>query len=307
LPRLPRASWEGWFLIAIPRRPGPVRWTKTHLFRSRGGRRRAPLAAVEGLGRERELACWVGTSSGVSCFRHEPEPGELSADAGCFSLTVPGRLRFAGEPDRLAFSWREPDGAALDYELGRRTRVDWARAGDLLGYFGLLSTLRGRVRDAGARHEIGGLGVAEHAWGASVPLPRRALLGGHWHWDVLAFERTRGGDLPDGSALAALACDVPLLGQRCLGAGGAVEALPGERFGAFRVEVPGRRGRQAPRRWIGKLRGTAGELTYEAAASTPAAEPFPRGAFLGFDFEASYRTDGRRVTLHGSGFSEQGL
>ena len=49
LARWPHSPWEGWFIIAVPKKGSPVRWAKAHLFHSQPRRGFHPLSAVEGL------------------------------------------------------------------------------------------------------------------------------------------------------------------------------------------------------------------------------------------------------------------
>ncbi len=299
LPRMPGASWEGWFFIAIGRRGQTIRFAKWHLFRG-GSARLHPIAAAEGLRGPGELCSFAGTASQVLHLPMPVEPDDITADRHVLSLTVPGRLRLAG--DGAGVRLRVDDPAGLSAEVTCRPggdRLEWARWGGLLSYVGFPGPIEGRLRGFGGDHPLVGQGIVEHAWGASLPFdPLRVRV--PWQWDVLASEQE------DEPLLAALAIQLPrrpLVRVRGRLPGGATARF--DRHAVTYLEVGDA---CAPRRWLGRMSGPAGELDYEAQAATPAVPAFAGGAFLGFDFTARWRPAGSgERRLEGSGFAEHRL
>ena len=318
-PRLRRfgpTNWEGWFLIAVAGRGQAVRWTKTHLFRSAPPRGFHPLSEFEGLSSPGELVTYIATADSIREQRDEIATDDPGIAGQGFGIDLDD-LAWQGEPPRYTFARSMDDGVRVDLQVETRDRVDWVRLPGLINYFGYHSGLAGTVTlGEGRAEEFSGLGVQEHAWGASLPFDPNRFVLGPWHWDVLSFEEVDGEGLPDHAALAALSVPIPGLGSRCLRAMG---RLPGEPFGplsAFRVEhlefgsIPGpddRPGLSYPTRWRGSLRNSRGSLSYEAWASTPPVRAVEFGCFLGFDFEAVHEPrSGPSRRLTGSGFCECG-
>jgi hypothetical protein len=282
LPR-PDRAWEGWFFIAVGRRGTTVRFAKWHLFRASG--RGHPIAAVEGLRGPAELCTFVGTAERVL---HQPEPlgwGEIDARPGALALAVGDRFHMSGGD---GVTLRAP-GAELSCRP--RDRLEWARW-PFLHYVGFPGPLAGRLTAFGAEHRLEGTAIVEHAWGSSLPFdPLRVRA--PWQWDVLCFD-----DEPDAPLLAALSIALPF-GRRAVRVRGRLPGGARAEFTRHRVDYL-----DGVRRWRGRMHGPAGELDYEAVAATPAAEAFPGGAFLGFDFAGRWRRGGQVRAISGSGFAE---
>ncbi len=313
LPRWPGSPWEGWFVIGICRRGSSVRWTKTHLFRSRRMGGFHPVSAVEGLTAEGELVGTVGFADRIVEAREPLVPGDLQSGDSGLALTVPGRWDLRGVESRFELGWRggtQPLEVKLSVE--GRDVVRWARYGPLLRYLGVQGPLEGMVGVGRAAARVAGLGVVEHASGARVPFNPARAVPGRWHWDVLSFERdeTSGADL-SGVGLASLTLRTKSLGAYELGCGGRLPVETEGKLSARVVEYLGVAslgdGRSYPLQWRGRASAGAAELTYEARISTPLSACTPGGGFVGFDFEATLNAPGaepRRYT--GSGFCECG-
>ncbi len=297
-PRMPRAAWEGWFWIAIPAAPSPVRWAKVHVFRS-DPQRGVPIAAVEALTAERELRSWVAAAAHVDERRSTPAAGAIVAVNAGVHVHGDDALSARRDHDR----WRLDHGKVA-IELAPRDRIVWARVPRVLTYVGVHCDLDGEI----AGEPVRGLGVLEHAWGASLPVHPSRLVRGPWHWDVLSVASSDSEPVD----FAALAVSLPALGARGARARGrAPGSGEASSFSSFAVRVLERAtpepGDPAPRRWTAELRGRAGALHYEAVASTPVARPAPDVAFLGFDFEGTWRPRaGAALRVRGRGFSEHG-
>ena len=300
LPRWPRSAWEGFFVIAIPRRGCPVRWLKTHLFRSRARRGFHPIAAVEGLTAKGELWGTAAFGDRLVEGRAAFEPEALRVGATGLALELPGRARLWEEAGQVALWWRD-EASQLEASLTLEPRevVQWARLPPALRYLGVHARLKGALKVGKVSHDLSGLGVVEHAFGALVPFDPARFPLGRWHWDVLSFE-------DDDGALATLTVNAPLLGMRGLRAGGQVPGVmvaPISAAGVEYLEVE----HDHPKRWLGRARGSTGELVYEAVASTPLARAAPGGGFLGFNFEATFTAAGARPRhFAGRGFCECG-
>jgi hypothetical protein len=329
---MPRAGWEGWFLITIGAARDPVRWTKTHLFRCSGRRGRHPLAAVEGLEAAGEIVTFVGTKERVLRFERKFTPGELSTES---ALALDGALDWRlGEPMRFL---RSHEAHRIELEVlnpASSERIAWIRVPGIISYITRFATARGEIQlDTGPAIEHHGLAVFEHAYGTEVHFaPRKHLVRGPWHWDVLA--------LPNNGAAGALAVTLPGLGMVGVRAAGNL----GDRFRALRrpkiKRDPDRaRARARPRErereparfdhdhdhdhvhgyehehehdqadvhWRGLLREPGGpSLEYHAVASTPIVTAGPGVFFVGFDYSGELRTAGRSTPISGTGFAEFG-
>jgi hypothetical protein len=306
LPRLGRRGWEGWFVITIGEPGAEVRWTKTHLFRSKRRPGTHPIAALEGLTTPAELVTYVATADRIYETRCELAPEAIEPDRESFSIVVADELRIDGLPPTFHMM-RKVDEAeiAIDLDLTIRDRIDWARWSPIVQYFGLHSRVAGSLTLSGEVKDLAGLGVLEHAWGINLPFDPNHGVREAWHWDVLSFDE----DAPCGAA--ALSLPLPLFGNRGVRAAG---RIPGQSFGrlrGFRVEYLAfdtsahpASGHVVtyPTRWIASLHDRNTLLSYEARATTPLAHAAPDGGFLGFAFDADYR--GRR--LAGTGFTECG-
>jgi hypothetical protein len=292
-PRMPKVGWEGWFLITIGAPNDPIRWTKTHIFRCSGRRGRYPLAAVEGLEAQGEIVTFVGTRSGVLRFERAFERGELDAGA---SLAIDGACEWQlGEPMRFL---RTQDAHRIELEIERPSasdRIAWIRLPRVIEYVTRFANAKGSVvLDGGPAIEHSGLALFEHAYGAEVHFsPRKRLVRGPWHWDILA--------LPQGAA-GALAVSVPGLGMIGLRAAGKI----GDRFrGLSRPQI---KRDHVDVGWRGLMRDPGGpSLHYSAVASTPVVTAAPGVFFVGFDYTGELRDrSGSTQSISGSGFAEFG-
>lgn len=305
VPRSPQARWDGFFLIAIFPPTSHIRWFKFHLFVGANRPGRVPLAALEGMGGAGEIFEAV-------CFKDrlffERQPASLDIVQACldpFALCVPDRFELSGSWP--AFSLTVTDaaqGLKGDFELEARDRQQWCRLGNFLSYFGLHSTLKGKLTVQGRDYPLQGLGILEHAWGTDTRIPLTRLFKGFWHWDVLWF----GAPKQTHAAVAALAVAPLGVGAFPLRGGGRV---PGHGFQAFRglrvryLETRDVAGATAPVRWEGSIQNKSGRIMYVAQAAGPVLQPFEHGVFLGFTFEGTYKSrGGSESPISGTGFTE---
>jgi hypothetical protein len=276
------AGWEGWFCIGIGDASCDVRWTKTHAFRSdvRAGMR--PVAAVEGLEAPGEIVTWVATREGkVIESRTALDPPSV-AHALDIRGPFPGaRVRRGGD-------------ATMQLDVELRDRMEWASFSRILRYFGACGPALGSISMHRRTHDLSGVGIVEHAWGALAPFDPMRFVRGPWHWDVLAFD---DGARSIAAALWVSLPGFPLRGVRANGRLPGVEATPR----AVRVE------RNADvSRWRATIAAGDAELTYDATTTTEIARAAPGGGFVGFDFEGTLR-DGRTTrAVRGRGFAEHG-
>ncbi len=317
LPKMPRAGWEGWFSILIARKGSPVRWTKTHLYRSRKIPFFHSMGATEGMTSAGEMLTLVGLKDRVHKDFSEFSTYGVRAGDRNYSLALDG-LQWNGECPSFQFDRHTADGKMkVRLDLKARDRIEWVGLPGVITYFGLHSEAKGFIVANGERHEVRGLAVQEHAWGGLVPFDPLLVVRGRWQWDVLSFEEAQGiGKIEEPTALAGIWLPVP--GRRSFGMR-AEGRLPGtgyHKFRGYKVEYLetekiecGHKGKPGiyPKRWLGTLSDSRGNLSYEAVASTPPAAVAPGGGFIGFDFEATYRPkSGAARKMSGSGFGEFG-
>ena len=304
-PRMPRASWEGWFFIAIGSRDSEIRWTKTHVFRAR---RNYPLAAVEGLVSPGEVVTLIGLRDRIVEVRQTFAKEDLHCDDVPFQLALGQTLRWSAKSDTFSFS-RKTHNPELTLNLSGRLhdRLQWAKFPGFLNYFGIHAEVKGTLRFDAMEHGFRGLGIMEHAWGASLPVHPARFITGPWHWDVLSFDTENPGPPP---AAASLWIPIPGMGTKAVRAFARWPGGPLRRVRArpvHYVETRSERGRIVPVRWKTVLDDGEGYLEYEALASTPPAFEAPGGAFMGFTFNAAYFPKiGTPREWKGNGFTEFG-
>lgn len=272
-----RAGWEGWFAIGIGDASCDVLWTKTHAFRSDAREGMRPLAAVEGLEARGEIVTWVATRERVIESRTAVDPS-----------SVADRLRIEGALPQAHV--RRSGDATLELDVDFRDRMEWAQFPRILRYFGACGRALGSIAIGGATHDLSGVAIVEHAWGALVPFDPMRFVRGPWHWDVLAFD--------DDTRTVAAALWVSLPGYPLRGVRAAGK-LPGldDAPRAVRVERD-----DDVRRWRASIAAGGAELAYEAIATTDLARAAPGGGFVGFDFEGTLRSQ----RVRGRGFCEHG-
>lgn len=294
-PRRPDGGWDGWFAIGIFPENSQVRWCKLHVFVSSARPGRKPLALIEGM-----------------------EHGELMALVGLADRTVVERaplaestVRYSGErlglsaADRLDWRGGWPH-FQLEHTTGRvgarlhvaaHDPVRWIGAGRALSYFGVHGTLGGEVLLDGAALPLAGLGVVEHAWGASVPVDARAFVRGFWQWDVLAFHD------PPHAAVAALA--VAPLGRHAIPLTGHGRTPGGELAQRRGLRVRHLEAKDGlPTRWDGLVEGGGERIEYHARAVGEPARVLDHGAFFGFAFEGRVTRGTSTRAVSGTGYSE---
>src|SRR5262249_24633314 len=112
-------------------------------------------------------------------------------------------------------------------------------------------------------HDLSGIALVEHAWGALVPFDPMRFVRGPWHWDVLAFD--------DGarSIAAALWVSLPGFPLRGVRANGRLPAVD-EPVRAVRIE----RGAEV-KKWRATIAAGDAELTYDAVTTTELARAAP--------------------------------
>ena len=303
LPRMPRSHWEGWFLIAIGDGAGEVRWTKTTIFRAR---RQTPLAAVEGLTAEGQVETLVGFADHIVTAVTPFKPEELDAQRGEFALALGDALRLRARGDTVQADLRGV-GLSVTARAWPVDRLGWAALPPALHYFGMHGPVEATVDAGGRRSELRGLGVVEHAWGASLPFNVARLVPGRWHWDVLRF----GGE-PDESPASAAGLWLTLPGAGMCGVRGFAR-FPGGPFLTGRPKAiaylheEATDGRRFPTRWRACIATPAGRLDYEAQSTTPLSPSAPGGGFFGFAFTGTFHpTSGSPRDVRGTGFTECG-
>jgi hypothetical protein len=298
-PRMPRAGWEGWFVITVGGAAARVRWTKTHVFRKSGRPGLRALAAVEGLDAPGEVVSFVATGDRVHRFDRRFEPGDLGFGSTGWPMILEGtdrpELDWRASEERMPF--RRTSGAPgldllVEIERHANDRIRWIRLPPLLTYVSRLAQATGSCAIEGQTQAIEGLALVEHAFGSLVHFDPMRLIRGPWQWDVLSFG--------DGCGIAALAITVPAIGLRGVRAAG---RIPGESFRSFSGFALETARTGAPQSWRGCMRDRRGGLlSYEAIAKTPIAEASPGVGFMGFEFEATYA----KRKLSGTGFTEFG-
>lgn len=312
VPWVPRASWDGWFAIAIFPPASPVRWLKAHLFHRACRPGWHPLAAVEALDENSEtLVTWATTDS-FEVYQEELESPDIRWSAFPLEVMLEGRFLLRGRTPSYTMTFNLPDAATearFSFEAG--WPIWWSRWGRLLTYAGQHSTVRVELSCHGAQREMEGFGVMEHVCGISLPFDFTRFLPFHYHWDVLAFHQESA---PHSSAAG---LSIGRMGETLLKLR-SVASLPGHPREAasgltVRLLETGRgRGSDGtdflvPRRWEGTVRGRGSEFTYEAHASTPVADIIPGGGMLGFDFQGEWHSPGIGIeSWGGTGFTEYG-
>jgi len=312
LPMVPRASWDGWFAIALFPPEAPLRWLKAHLFHRACRPGRHPLAVFEGMDAVSELVIMFADTRETTISRCDLNLTKLQSTTSPFCVEAPNCFRFAGETPQFTMDFRLPEAQTrASFRFTTDWPIWWSRWGRLLHYVGQHAMVTAELERAGRKIMHSGLGVMEHVCGAAPPFDVTRLAPLHWHWDVLSFTT------PDdpGASAAGLA----------LGLGGRTRVrlraglrLPGEKARALRgldvrylefSEEPGPDGRPiaVPQAWEGVMNNRRGELRYEARRATPVAKVVPGGGFLGFDFTAEWRPPrGASRPLSGVGFCEYG-
>jgi hypothetical protein len=254
-PRAPaRAAWDGYFFIAIfP----SGEWCKIHLFT--GGPKHC-VSALEGLdGGGQELAL-IGRVAAVE--RRGSSIERVTERRGRDVSFEPARVVAKG----------------IEAQVEAKDRFYWIRVPRLLTYF--TETGRTRVTIDGMTRE--GLGLVEHAWGASTRVDVARLAPRRWHWDVLSLGGSR--------FFAGLAFGA--LGVGAHGAARLEEELPLSRVNRLRIRVrdwSAQGERRVPQRWAGTMVTRSGALRYEARAATPASPEGDGGGCLGFTWEGELR------------------
>jgi len=323
VPWAPRASWDGWFAIAIFPQGSGIRWLKAHLYRCVCKPGRKPLAAVEGFGDRSEMLITWGTERTVEVHSFEVDAEGIEALSSPLRIELRDRFLLEGDAPSYTLFFKLPDEkteARFTFEAG--WPIWWSRWGKILNYVGQHSHVRAALThrgDPGMKAEQEGFGVMEHVCGISLPFDFTRVLPLHFHWDVLAFH-TPGSPFDSAAGLSIGRKGENLIELR------AAAQLPGQSPQAMRglrpcyLEVTREtdeegRERMIPVRWEGILGNRSGRFHYEARASTPVAPILPGGGFLGFEFEGEWRPsnaggqapmDAGRETWKGTGFSEYG-
>ena len=300
LPQVPRAKWDGWFVIGIFPPESEINFLKIQIYHAKLHKNEHSLASVEGM-QDSEAVIMAGTrknnflhsvrfSSNDFSEKHDP----FNVSAGDFKITLgTAEVKSKNISCQLGYS--------MNY------RLPWLTLNKILTYVGYHGCMDAEVTLDGKKIKSKGLGILEHAFGWALKwLSPRAFLRGFWHWDVLSFCGNDGAQLEDG--VAAL-CLSPFGGKN----------LPLRGFGKF----PGENAQNlsgltvsylektgdglliSPKHWRGTVKSKDGLFHYEAKASTEPVSGIPGGGFMGFTYEGEYKKRGGTSTLlSGSGFTE---
>lgn len=284
--RSPPAGWEAHLLIAVFSDGRDPKWCKIQLFSgaARGGG--WCVSAVEGMNGAAEELVLLGHGDRVERFARAPASGEPRRAADRWELRT-SNLLWRGAPPELKLAIAEP-------RIVARTRtphvVRWAALGDALSYASAIGSVDWNGRS--------GVALVEHAWGAESPVDLSFFSPRRWQWDVLVTGEARACA---GLSLGAASFGVPagggLVGDGALrrGRGLVVRDVAWSRAGDRRV----------PERWSATLRLEGGAMRYAARRTTPVAETFPKGGYLGFEWEGAWHPDDDAPRpMRGAGFGE---
>jgi len=312
VPWVPRASWDGWFGIGIFPPGAPLRWVKAHFFHRACAPGKHPLAAVEGLDAESELALVWATPDEVVQLRGETGSERPVSSPSPFRVSMEDRFLLEGAAPRysLAVKLAEHQAEArFAFETG--WPIWWSRWGRLLAYAGQHAAAHLSLTHLGREQSLQGFGVLEHVCGISLPFDFTRRLPLHYHWDVLAFH-TPGSPFDSAAGLSLGRQGQTLFPLRAAARlpGRSAEAMQGlvvRYLETSRTEGPAGEARMLPLRWEGTLRSRAGTFRYWAAAATPVVGNIPGGGMLGFDFEGEWSRPGSGTRRwQGTGFTEYG-
>ncbi len=299
-PRRPRGGWDGWFAIGIFPSTSAVRWLKLHAFVSDAPPGRVPVAAVEGM-EVGELIAMVGLADRTVVERAPLAASTVACDADRLGVRAAGRADWRGVFPEFAIDQGADGAVAARLRMTGHDVVRWIRAGGMLTYFGVHSTMAGEVTVDGRALPVDGFGIVEHAWGASLPFDPRRIARGAWQWDVLAFDEP---NRRSPAAVAALASAMPL-GKRLWPLAGRGRTPGGEAADRGGLRVRWRSARDGlPAAWRGEVAGAGETLVYEARAVGEPARVLPHGAFFGFQFEGEVRRGAAQQRVSGTGYCE---
>lgn len=301
LPKVPRAKWDGWFVIGIFPPDSEISFLKIQIYHAKIHKNEHSLALVEGM-QYSEAVFMVGTKKRNVVHSLRFSSNDFSATQDPFSVSV--------NDFKITLGTAEVKSKDIFCELGfsMNYRLPWISLTRILTYVGYHGCMDAEVMLDGKKLKAKGLGILEHAFGWALKwVNPRAFLRGYWHWDVLSFWQNDGAQLEDG--VAAL-CFSPFGGKN----------LPLRGFGKFpRGESQNLQGLVVeyletdksssgllyPKRWRGTVKGKDGIFHYEATASTEPISGIPGGGFMGFQYEGEYKKRGGALTpLSGSGFTE---
>lgn len=300
LPQIPRAKWDGWFVIGIFPPESEINFLKIQIYHAKFHKNEHSLASVEGM-QDSEAVFMVGTKKKNFVHRMRFSSNDFSATQDPFSVT-------AGD-FKIRLGTAEIKGNSVSCELGysMNYRLPWLMLNKILTYVGYHGCMDAEVTLDGKKIKAKGLGILEHAFGWALKwVSPRAFLRGYWHWDVLSFWENDGAQFEDG--IAAL-CFSPFGGKNLpLRGFGKFPREDSQNLSGLSVDYLEKKigdGSQFPKRWRGTVKGKDGIFHYEATASAELISGIPGGGFMGFSYEGEYKKRGGASTpLSGSGFTE---
>ncbi len=300
LPQIPRAKWDGWFVIGIFPPDSELSFLKIQIYHAKIHKNEHSLASVEGM-QDSEAVFMVGTKKRNFVHRVRFSSNDFASTHDPFSVTA--------SDFKITPGTAEVKSKDISCELGfsMNYRLPWVGLSKVLTYTGYHGCMDAEISLDGKKIKANGLGILEHAFGWALKwVNPRAFLRGFWHWNVLSFYENDGAQLEDGVAALSLS---PFGGKN----------IPLRGFGKFPrenakilsglivdyLETEKGDGYLFPKRWHGTVKCKDATLTYEARAATEPISGIPGGGFMGFQYEGEYKKrGGASIALTGSGFTE---
>lgn len=301
LPQIPRAKWDGWFVIGIFPQESEINFLKIQIYHAKLHKNEHSLASVEGM-QDSEAVFMAGTKKMNFVHSARFSSNDFFSTQNPFSVCASDFKITRGNAEVKSKEASCELGFSMNY------RLPWLTLSKILTYVGYHGCMDAEVTIDGKKIKAKGLGILEHAYGWALKwVNPRAFLRGFWHWDVLSFWQNDGAQLEDG---AAALCLSPFGGKNFpLRGFGKFPREESQNLNGLAVEYietnKSSSGLLYPKCWHGTVKSKDGTLHYEAHASNEPISGIPGGGFMGFQYEGQYKKRGGASThLSGSGFTE---